>query len=260
MDPQYIVAGEIVQTTRMYAMSVSPLSRDTLEAISPGLFSSFGGKARREEGKAAPPPARLKKLRDFTNNINISGEVFEIQTIKGKKTVILPWEKLKTVKDKLPDETVFRGLRGIVTLEDRYTLLAGEKLELILSLIPSMDIDGAPDRTWPRRGDFNSREALPALLEELPKLVCPAAWKQRPTSSPRAQTAKGPEKKELGFICLFTGGEGNYWFKCSRGFHTALNESLAALEILIDELGDEVDIEKKHIVNQIYRRLSDYLS
>jgi hypothetical protein len=140
-----------------------------------------------------------------------------------------------------------------VVIGNTYTLLAGEKLELILSLVPSMDVDGALDRSWPRKENFNSQENLTALLEELPKLVCPAVWKQRSRGSGNAAG------KEMGFICLFTDGEGNYWFKCSRGFHTALNESLAALETLIDELGDEVDVEKKHIVNQIYRRLSDYL-
>jgi len=31
------------------------------------------------------------------------------------------------------------------------------------------------------------------------------------------------------------------------------------VEALIDELGDDVDVEKKHIVNQTYRRLSDFL-
>ncbi|MDR3191606.1 MAG: ATP-dependent RNA helicase, partial [Treponema sp.] len=36
-DPLYIVAGEIVRTTRMYAMSVSPLSKAILERISPEL-------------------------------------------------------------------------------------------------------------------------------------------------------------------------------------------------------------------------------
>jgi HrpA-like RNA helicase len=34
-DPQYIVAGEIVRTSRMYAMSVSPLSKEILERINP---------------------------------------------------------------------------------------------------------------------------------------------------------------------------------------------------------------------------------
>jgi HrpA-like RNA helicase len=253
-EPLYIVAGEIVRTTRMYAMSVSPLSRNILEKISPHLFASFGGKPRKAKGEAAPPAEKLKRARDFTNNVKIGSEVFEIQTIKGKKNVILPWEKLKKIRDKLPGETVYRGLRGTVVIDHKYTLLAGEKLELILSLVPAMDVDGAPDRSWPRKKNFSSRENLPALLGELPNVVCPAVWKHRPHDSGAAAG------KEMGFICLFTDGEGTYWFKCSRGFHTALNESLAALETLIDELGDEVDIEKKHIINQIYRRLSDYLS
>jgi hypothetical protein len=143
----------------------------------------------------------------------------------------------------------------MVLVGGRYTLLAGEKLELILALIPAMDIDDALNRSWPRKERFNSRANLAALLEELPKLVCPAVWK----ASGKAAGGEGREKKDLGFICLFTDGNGSYRFTCSRGFHTALNESLAALETLIDELGDEVDVEAKHIVNQIYRRLSDYL-
>jgi HrpA-like RNA helicase len=262
-DPQYIVAGEIVRTTRMYAMSVSPLSRAALEKISPGLFASFGGRPRK--GEASRPPEKLKKARDFTHNIKISGEVFEIQTIKGKKTAILPWEQLRQIRDKLPGETVYRGLKGMILVDGQYTLLAGEKLELILALIPTMDIDDALSRSWPRKEHFNSRKNLAALLEELPKLVCPAVWKTaggtgKPGGGKTKNAATGDrEKKDLGFICLFTGGEGNYRFTCSRGFHTALNESLAALETLIDELGDEVDVEEKHIVNQIYRRLSDYL-
>jgi len=79
----------------------------------------------------------------------------------------------------------------------------------------------------------------------LENLAKPIVWKKN--------------SKELGFLGLFTDGEGNYRFRASRGFHTCLNESLSSLESLIDELGEEVDLEQKHIVNQCYRRLSDYL-
>ncbi|MDR1655669.1 MAG: ATP-dependent RNA helicase [Treponema sp.] len=244
-DPEFIVAGEIVRTSRMYAMSVSPLPRETLEKINPELFSAFGLKGpRREGGKRSAE--KLKKPRDFTNNIRIADTVFEIKTVKGKKEVNLPWEKLSAIKDSIPAEVVYKGLRGIITVNGDYRLLAGEKLELILLLASRLDIDGVLERDWPRKENFNSRKDLDAILEQMDKLVNPAPWK------------KG--SRELGFISLFTDGEGNYWFRCSRGFHTSLNESISSLEALIDELGEEVDIEKKHIVNQTYRRLSDYLS
>jgi len=56
-SPQFIVAGEIVRTSRMYAMSVSPLTRELLETISPGLAERLipRGRGKREV------PAREKQ-------------------------------------------------------------------------------------------------------------------------------------------------------------------------------------------------------
>ena len=256
VNPQYIVAGEIIRTARMYAMSVSPLSQGIIKKISPQLHT------------AIPPDheQKVKRARDFTSNIKIGSKIFEIETVKGKKQVKLPWEKLKTVIDELNPETasLYRNLRGIITVDGKYTLLAGEKLTLILSLAPTLEIEKAFGRAWPAKLNFNSATKLDELLAILPNLVKPALWERGGKSrgdKPHGNEFRGnkfPGKKELGFISLFCDGEGNYWTRCSRGFHTSLNESLASLENLIDELGDDVDIEKKHIVNQSYRRLSDY--
>jgi len=248
MNPQFIVAGEIVRTTRMYAMSVSPLSLKTLEKISPALIPGLNvDKGRREKETSDRPPSKSPR-RNFTNNVKICSEVFEIETVKGKKQVILPWEKLKKVIPQIGSETasMYKNLHAVIILDTGYRLLAGEKLRLILSLLPSLDLEDAPNVNRFGREKFNSSSNLDELLAVLPNLVKPALWKQG--------------KKELGFICLFTDGNGNYRLGCSRGFNTSLNESLASVETLIDELGDDVDIEKKHIVNQTYRRLADYLN
>jgi RNA helicase HrpA len=236
IDPQFIVAGEIVRTSRMYAMSVSPLSRAVLERIRPGFFADYG-----KTGET-----KTKKARDFTNNIKISTETFEIVTVKGKKTVLLPWEKLFRIKDDLSTETVYKGIKGKITINNQYSLLAGEKLELILSLAPVLDVQNASSRAWPRKKTFNSFDDLPALLKHLDSIVKPVIWKK--------------ESKDLGFLGFFTDGNGNYWLRAVRGFHTSLNESLSSLETLIDEIGNEIEMEKKNIVNQCYRRLSGYLS
>jgi HrpA-like RNA helicase len=269
-DPQYIVAGEIVRTTRTYAMSVSPLSKEILGRLSPDIFAAFGTENRERSPHAGAE--KLKSLRDFTHSIKIRDEVFEIETVKGKKEVRLPWEKLRRIREDLPKENYYKGLKGTIIVDGKYTLLAGEKLSLILSLAPLLDVDGALKRPWTGKATFNSRDGLMILLEELPKLVSPVLWKQKGGGGNKIKrsgknsggkaahdTGRPAEGGVLGFICLFTDGEGNYWFKCSRGFHTSLNESLASLEILIDELGEDVAVEKKHILNQVYRRLSDYL-
>ena len=163
------------------------------------------------------------------------------------------WEKLAKIRDKIPSETVYKGLKGVIIINNHYNLLAGEKLELILSLAretslhdaPALDVENALSRAWPRKENFNSQTNLPSLLKHLDSLAKPVIWKK--------------DSKDLGFLGLFTDGAGNYWLRASRGFHTSLNESLSSLETLIDELGEDVDIEQKHIVNQCYRRLSDYL-
>jgi len=253
MDPQFIVAGEIVRTSRMYAMSVSPLSREILDRIGPGLFAGERGGRLGQEAEGRRSEARAKgtlmKARDFTNNIKIAGETFELKTVKGKKTAVLPWEKLVQVRDAISAETIhkgmYKGLKGCIVFKG-LNLLDGEKLELILSLAPSLDPENAAGREWPRKRNFSSGEELGALLEYMDSLVRPAPWKKN--------------SKELGFLGLFTDGEGGYWLRCSRGFHTSLNESLASLETLIEEMGDGFDADAKRMVNQAYRRLSMLIS
>ncbi|WP_304225910.1 helicase-related protein [Gracilinema caldarium] len=240
-DPMYIVAGEIVRTTRMYAMSVSPLPKSALGRIHPTLYEGLVGKIDR----AATKP---KEARDFTNRCKILGEVFDIEKIMGVKTVLLPWEKLERIKAQIGIDTasMYKDLKGMVTLKNKYTILAGERLELILNLVPTLNLENALTKEWPRKKNFSVHEDLPALIEALPLVGTAALWKQG--------------KNELGFLCLFTDSAGNYWFKCSRGFHTAINESIASLENLIDELGDEISPDWKDRVNQTYRRLSSYLA
>ena len=65
------------------------------------------------------------------------------------------------------------------------------------------------------------------------------------------------KSKELGFICLLTDGRGTYWQKVSRGFATALNESLSSLETLIDEATGILTEEQKLKLNSVYRKLND---
>jgi len=263
--PPYIVAGEIVRTSRMYAMSVSPVSKTVLKRLSDHLqnkkmemrydiFTNIDMSANIKQEK-------IKRQRDFTGNIKLYGEVFEIASVKGKKTVMLPWEKLNLIRAKIPSgtskssgsyqryetykENAYKNLKGKIIIDNQFNLLAGEKLELILSLAPFLDVDNIFSRKWPRKENFNSKNSLRALIDQLDSLAKPVVWKKK--------------SKDIGFLGLFTDGEGNYWLRASRGFNTSLNESLSSLENLIDELGDEVDIEQKHEVNQCYRRLSDYL-
>lgn len=271
-NPQYIVAGEIVRTTRMYAMSVSPLRRDMLSRISPRLEGLIGrGSSRNAAGgafggaeasertrgskRAAPSEEEISKTvsagarqrdRDFTNKIKIASEVFDLVVDKKKKKLVqLEWPRLRKVRDELDRESLslYKDLKGVV-VNGRQKLLDGEKLDLILKIAPHLDLEADLSRDWPRKRNFSSKEELGDLIDALGHVM---------------QVSKAKDKTgELGFVALFTDSEGTYWFRCSRGFHTALNESVASLESLIDELGEDTKPEDREKVSSLYRKLSSF--
>jgi HrpA-like RNA helicase len=271
-NPQYLVAGEIVRTTRMYAMSVSPLRKDMLSRISPrlealmgrGPIRSLGNEAEkaqdgsgRQRGarRAAPTVAETaetasngarRRDRDFTNKIKIASEVFELATDKKKKKVVeLEWPRLKKVREEVDRDSLalYKGLKGVVLL-GRQRLLDGERLDLILKVSPWLDLEADLAREWPRKRNFAAKEELGALIEALGHVM---------------QVSRARDKTgELGFVALFTDAEGTYWFRCSRGFHTALNESVASLESLIDELGENTSETEREKVSSLYRKLSSF--
>ena len=60
-------------------------------------------------------------------------------------------------------------------------------------------------------------------------------------------------------LITFTDGNGTYWFKVSRGFATALNESLSSLEKFIDDTKDiGLSPAQKEKVNIVYRVLNSF--
>jgi RNA helicase HrpA len=60
-DPLYIVAGEIVRTSRMYAMSVSPLSREIIEKLGLGTGDWGSGAGGRGSGFGKKESRKKKK-------------------------------------------------------------------------------------------------------------------------------------------------------------------------------------------------------
>ena len=274
-DPQFIVAGEIVRTSRMYAMSVSPLSKALLARIDENLFSRLAGPgkgrrgdesrieagARAERGDRRGAGPRGEKIRIKETNAGVTasaekpegvmfgGESFEISKIKGKKQVLLPLERfskaLASVDLSGTHTAQIGGLRGKI-LYGSHELLSGEKMDLIIRIATTFNLEQVDPKVWPRKENFLSGERAEDLIRNLRWLF-------------RVTVAK-EKSKELGFICLFTDGNGQYWFKVSRGFHTALNETIASLESLIDEMPESLDASLKEEVSALYRKLNSFFS
>jgi HrpA-like RNA helicase len=239
-NPTYIVAGEIVRTSRTWAHSVSPLRRAWLERISPDLARQLVPRGRAEAERAKTGG---KRKRDFTNYVKIGRELFEVRVEKGKKkTVVLPWQRIRDVvlagsARLLPH---YHKLRGKIILGEN-EVCSGMRLSTILKLVPRIDpstileLGQIPQGTFSLPQDFQGlRDSLSSVLKlsRLPK-----------------------RRKQLGFLALHTDGQGNYWFQGTRNYTTALNESLYGLETLADEQGRGSSGE----INRMYRELAEEL-
>ncbi len=285
-DPVFIVAGEIVRTSRIFAMSVSPLTRSLLNAISPDLYQRLEAckkikmdsiladysqeqllekkkkgdkksKAKqnqltaknlaKENGKNADMAAGVKDENLYFGNL-----VFETTKIKGKKTAILPIEQfIIALQSEKNQEKInaLNNLRGRIIMKDKGLLMDGEKMQLIIKVCKEINILPIPEKAWNRKlnADINIPLQKEQILDSLPVLLHTAIAKQK--------------NKEYGFICMFTDCKGNYWLKTSRGFITALTETHSTLETLIEENVDFTADEKDKIntilrfVNKMYEKM-----
>lgn len=269
-NPLYIVAGEIVKTSRTFAMSVSPLTKAQLAAIDPQLEARLnhvrgnkgrsltgnleyqGGSfrdSRETMGKTDSRFARFQKPKKTgDNSVAIGGATFETSKIKGKKTLILPWRAFKEAISAEQNENLLATIgrmRGIIKMDGGFTLLSGEKMEIIIKAARLLNLEPIAEGQWPRKLNITltDEERVATLVQSLPCVM-------------RTTVAKAAAK-EYGFICLFTDGNGTYWYKVSRGFTTALNESLSSLEKLIDDTSSQLGIAQKEQVNIIYRVLNN---
>ena len=135
-----------------------------------------------------------------------------------------------------------KNLRAKITFGS-YELLAGEKLGLVLSVAEAFPLQPLDSETpFPRTKNFTLPDDTAALLEQLPLIFRTVAAKQK--------------SKQLGFITLFNDGNGTFWLKTSRGFHTALHENLASLQQLIDSAGSELDEAQTAAVNSLYSKIA----
>ncbi|HUX19795.1 MAG TPA: ATP-dependent RNA helicase [Spirochaetia bacterium] len=239
-NPRYIVAGEIVSTSRMFARSVSPLKQAWLDKIYPNLSAQL-------TPGTAPRAQREKSKRDTTSQVKIGSESFELRQQKGKKKIaLLPWERLTKVLGQVDASSLhrYKGLRGKILLQGT-EILSGEHLTTILRIAPYLNPEQGLLQKWPKGRNYKVQSDLPALCSELPKLL---------------SLCRGTDAgKTFGFLSLNTKGNDVFWFRCARHFETALTASIASLEAIADEMNDDIPEELRHAVSAAYRRLSDIL-
>lgn len=269
-NPVFIVAGEIVRTSRIFAMSVSPLTKPMLDIINPTLYEKLQSCknskvkdiekelriAKQKENKKDKNSKQAKTISNISeeelkeNSLSLGDFLFEVTKIKGKKVALLPIEhfSLAVLQEKDKEKLNACGnLKGKIITRDKGVLLEGEKLSLMINIIKNLEISPIAEKKWNRKMNANINNPIEKeqIIDSLDWILRTAIAKQK--------------NKEYGFITLFTDSKGNYWYKVSRGFSTALAESHASLETLIEENIDFTE-EDKNKINESLRKVNKFYS
>lgn len=267
-NPVFIVAGEIVRTSRIFAMSVSPLTKPMLDIINPTLYEKLQScknskvkdiekelriakqKENKKDKKQTKIISNISEAELKENSLSLGDFLFEVTKIKGKKVALLPIEhfSLAVLQEKDKEKLNACGnLKGKIITRDKGVLLEGEKLSLMINIIKNLEISPIAEKKWNRKMNANINNPIEKeqIIDSLDWILRTAIAKQK--------------NKEYGFITLFTDSKGNYWYKVSRGFSTALAESHASLETLIEENIDFTE-EDKNKINESLRKVNKFYS
>ncbi len=251
-NPRFIVAGEVVRTSRMFARSVSPLKKEWLKRISEDLFYELviynegqQSDGRQQDGQrgARREKGQKQEGRNGTG-VTIGGVSFDVKPWKSNKKIVeLPWSKLRPVIERLSENDLSRikKYRGNV-LVGGGEFLTGMRMRTIIKICSVVDPER--DSTMEMPAAFFADESVDwapviAGMNKIMKLY-----------------RKERRKKTFGFITLHTDGNRSYWYQAGRSFTSSIQESISSLEVLADQTSDN-DVLKK--VSSVYRRLNELL-
>ena len=249
-NPDFIVAGEIVQTSRTFARSVSPIKKAWLSDIHPKLpnmlFNSTSS-ARHKAKKSSKENSALPK-KNTTDQIWIAGKAFPIGRHSGKgnkKRVIFDWKALHEVLLNAHDTAIpdFGSLRGTLIFK-KEEILNDLKVNTIIKVARYINPQKNILEHLPGGNYYLHKEKHRQILISTVPHILSITWNKKRT-----------KKKSVGFISLCTDGKGHYWFKSIKSFNRAVAISLESIEDMADFFGKKLHKEEADVLNSAYRLL-----
>ncbi|WP_028973669.1 helicase-related protein [Spirochaeta cellobiosiphila] len=247
-SPQFLVAGEVVKTSRVFARSVSPLDKSWLKEVLPTITKELithkitGDIQDNRRGKSK------ERREDFTDQTRIEGVVVPIKkTKKGHKTLQLHWEQVKAAlaKKKIKELSHLRSLRADLYVNGHLIFENMKSMELF-AILNQYNPDRAIIDPISKHKTYVIKNKDNTLIRDLWQVL-----KINPVSK---------KSRKMGFIGLETDGQGVYWFRVYPKFFTAVDVSLGSIEYLADDLDIQGEHDDLINLNKLYRQLNNFMS
>jgi RNA helicase HrpA len=234
--PKYIIAGELVETSRLFARSVSPIAREWLNDIEPNLQAELdvvemessrgNGRSRdrqddRKSRRKSEREDRIKNAIERKNvktggSVTIYGKTYLLHTINKKlKVATIAYEDLSYLRNK--DKNAQRRAQNTpvrIEFNGRY-IQTGSKLYTVLHMANNLE----KKEVIIPKGTFYS-DGYEKLVDSLRYIAKITPY----------------QKDSYYFVTLNFNKDESYSFSACKDYFTALDDSLYALWQLIADM------------------------
>ena len=245
--PQFIIAGEIVQTSRMYARAVSPLEKAWLDDISPNLYKKLMGFAQAEPERLSKKEEReerikVQKAQESKATVSVYRKSYPTVLLnqrKDKQMAIIPLEDLPYLaqaNEKAPK----RPKNFLSTL-----LFRGFYIHYADKFFSILELNGKIDTA---KGILDNPPSGIFKVDDGKLLVDNLGWILALCKSKK-------ERERLGFVMLDQSGDGNYRFAYNNDCFDALDTSLYSLLQLAEAFEAVGNVQLAKEVGKLYGKL-----
>lgn len=248
-EPAFIVAGEIIDTSRTFASSVSPISRAIVEKVLPELLALEKGEGgeRREEGKKSGRQEKDKK----ETAIYINKVKYPIVRVNGRAVVKFYFDNLPSIVKYMSIEGINKleiayKIKGVVCYSNGGILDTGESVKSVLKLAKLVNLtpirfDNELKRVIKCNADKKNTAALVTLIENTIRIV----------------RTRGKDSL-YSFLALNTNKEGAYYLRSNKNLFSSIDTSIKAMETLVNKQS-LFSPEEQERLNRVYRILNTLL-
>lgn len=246
--PKFILAGEIVNTSRMYARTVSPLSRAVLDRVSPDLHDALMAKAGvsedRQKGRRKERiEAKTDIKRQTAKQVQVYGRMYDaVQTIsrKGESEIIvqIPYQELGFLaKSQSKARRHPKNFKAVLMVNGKW-VQKGDSLFNIIDLhgkLPDnlLPVDLRKEKSF-RLSEFSENSGKLDLLGRLAVLP--------------------KDKDSLGFVELLTSGKDGFFLNANKDFYDSLSNTSYSLMLLKETIKGNQQLNKAY--NRIINKLN----
>ncbi|WPM05526.1 helicase-related protein [Borreliella sinica] len=234
---KYFVAGEIIETTKMYARSIGVLKKEWIDDINLNEVFKHKNISDKEE------QITNNKQSKIGNEIKIGKKIFKVEYKNNICIIKISLESLKEMisKDelKIQNNENFKKIK-VQLMHKNVTVLSNKKFLETIEIVKGMGKNWHCIKKYETNNvNIDDPEKMKNLLE------C------------TMQFISYPSKKNALFLSLETDRFGNFRLKPKQNFIMAIEESMESIKSLIET---EEHIQKLHsikkLINKVYKKLN----